>query len=83
MLLVLFGVAIISILLVIKPGASIFHFKHNVNIEEVQQHDGQAYRYPVNLNPLIFPAEGGLLYEDGRLLERTYTAEVVEMGMGK
>jgi hypothetical protein len=72
-LLVLLGVAIISILLVIKPGASVFHFKQNVNLEEVVAHDGQAYRYPINLNPLIFPSEGGLLYEDGQLLERTYT----------
>ena len=81
--LIFFGVTVFSILLLIKPGASIFHFKRKVNIEEVIAHDGQAYRYPINLNPLIFPSEGGLLYEDGRLLERTYTAEVVEMGMGK
>jgi glucan phosphoethanolaminetransferase (alkaline phosphatase superfamily) len=83
MLLVFLGIAVFSILLVIKPGASIFHFKQNVNLEEVKAHDGQAYRYPINLNPLIFPAGGGLLYEDGRLLERTYTAEVVEKGSGK
>ena len=83
MLLVLFGVAIISVLLVIKPGASFFHFKQNVNIEEVTPHDGQAYRYPINLNSLIFPSEGGLLYEDGQLLERSFTAEVVEKGIGK
>ena len=83
MLLVLLGVAIISVLLVIKPGAAIFHFKQNVNIDEIKPHDGQAYRYPINLNSLIFPSEGGLLYEDGQLLERTFTAEVVEKGMGK
>ena len=83
LLLVLLGVTIFSILLVIKPGASIFHFKQNVNIEEVIALDGQAYRYPINLNQLIFPSEGGLLYEDGQLLERTYKAEVVEKGSGR
>jgi glucan phosphoethanolaminetransferase (alkaline phosphatase superfamily) len=82
-ILILFGVAILSILLIIKPGASIFHIKQNVNIEEVKPHDGQAYRYPINLNSLIFPAEGGMLFEDGQLLERTYTAEVVKEGLGK
>jgi glucan phosphoethanolaminetransferase (alkaline phosphatase superfamily) len=81
-LLVLLGVALISILLVIKPGASIFHFKQNVNLEDIELHDGFAYRYAINLNPLIFPSEGGLLFEDGQLLKRTYTAEVVDMGTG-
>jgi hypothetical protein len=82
-LLILFGVAVLSILLVIKPGASIFHFKQNVNIDEIKPHDSHAYRYPIKLNSLIFPAEGGMLFEDGQLLERTYTAEVVEKGLGK
>ncbi len=81
-LLILLGVAIFSILLVIKPGASFFHFKQNVNLEEVKSHDGYAYRYPIGLNSLIFPSEGGLLFEESQLLERTYTAKVVEKGMG-
>ena len=83
LLLVLFGFAFIAILLVVKPGAAIFHFKQNVNIEEISLFDGQAYRYAINRSALIFPAEGGLLYEDGQLLNRTFTAEVIEEGSGR
>jgi len=82
-LLFFLGAAIVSVLLVIKPGASIFHYKHYVNNEEVTTHNGFAYRYPFSLNSLIFQPEGGLLYEDGQLLDRTFTAEVVEKGLGK
>jgi arylsulfatase A-like enzyme len=76
-------VAIFSILLVIKPGASIFHLKKGIQNEGVRIHDGYAFRYPVNLNTLVIPLENVLLYENGTPLDRTYTREVVEMGKGK
>lgn len=78
-----FFAAILSILLVIKPGASIFHFKQRLNSEVLRPDEGYAFRIPLKLNPLIFPAEGVLLFEDGQQLERTFTAEVVEKGLGK
>ncbi len=81
--LVFLGVAIFSIVLIIKPGASIFHFKRNVDIEEVSPYDRHAYRYPINLNTLLFSAEEVLLYEDGQQLERTFPAVVVNKGLGK
>jgi len=68
---------------VIKPGASIFHYKHYVKNEEITTHNGFAYRYPFILNSLIFQSVGGTLYEDGQLLDRTFTSEVVEKGLGK
>ena len=78
-----FFAAIFSLLLVIKPGASIFHFKQRLNSEVLRPDEGYAFRIPLKLNPLIFPAEGVLLFEDGQQLERTFTAEVVEKGLGK
>jgi arylsulfatase A-like enzyme len=80
--LIFIGIAIFSILLVIKPGASIFHFKQNVDTDEIIPHDGHAFRYLIHINTLIFPSEGGLLYEDGQPLERTFTPEVVNKGLG-
>jgi arylsulfatase A-like enzyme len=76
------GIAIFSILLVYKPGASIFHFKKMIDTDEVIHHDGHVFRYRINLNTLLFPSEGSILYEDGNPLERTFTHEVVEKGLG-
>lgn len=81
--LVLPFLAIFAILLVIKPGASIFHFKKSIQNQGLRFHDGHAYHYPVNLNPLVFPLENVLLFENGAPLDRTYTREVVELGEGK
>ena len=78
-----FFTAILSVLLVIKPGASIFHFKQRLNSEVLKPDEGYAFRIPLKLNPLIFPAEGVLLFEDSQQLERTFTAEVMEKGLGK
>jgi hypothetical protein len=77
------GITIFSILLVYKPGASIFHFKKNIDTEDVIHNDSYAFSYRSNLNTLIFPAEGSLLYEDGKPLERTQTNEVINKGLGR
>ena len=82
-LLVFLIIAIFSILLVIKPGASLFHFRQSLQTEEARLYDGNALRYPVNLNTWVFPLGGILLYENGSPLDRTYTREVVEVGKGK
>ncbi|MEE9188647.1 MAG: sulfatase-like hydrolase/transferase [Anaerolineales bacterium] len=74
---------IISILLIIKPGASIFHFKQSLDSEVLRSDESYTFSIPLKINPLIFPAEGVLLFEDGQQLERTFTAEVVEKGLGK
>ena len=76
------GIAIFSIFLVYKPGASIFHFKKNIDIDEIIHHDGHAFRYRFNLNTLLFHSEDSILYEDGVPLEPTHTREVVKTGLG-
>jgi glucan phosphoethanolaminetransferase (alkaline phosphatase superfamily) len=82
-LLIFLGAALFSIVLIIKPGAAIFHIKQTVNTGEVKTDEGYLYRYPIKFNALIFPPESVLLYEDGLSLERTFTAEVVDEGMGR
>lgn len=77
------GITIFSILLVYKPGASIFHFKKNLNADEMIHYAGHAYRFQVNLNSLIFPAENSILYEDGIPQKRTHTRAVVKEGQGQ
>lgn len=83
LLLALTVVAIFAILLVLKPGASIFHLKQSIQNEGVRLHTGHAFRSPVNLNTLLFPLQNVLLYENGSPLDRTYTREVIEVGEGK
>lgn len=77
------GIAIFSILLAYKPGASIFHIKKNIDPNKVEHYAGYEFRYRVNLNTLIFPTEDSLLYEDGQPLERTQTHEVLNKGLGR
>ena len=81
--LLFFFAAIFSVLLVFKPGASIFHFKQRLDANSIELEEGYAFHIPLTLNPLVFPAEGVLLFEDSQQLERTFTAEVVEKGSGK
>lgn len=74
---------VVSVLLIIKPGASIFHIKRRLPPENFKPYQGHAYHLPLTLNPLIFPSEGLLLFEDNVLLNQTYTADVIQKGLGR
>ena len=81
-LITFFLAIVVSVLLIIKPGASIFHIKRRLPPENFKPHKGHAYHLPLTLNPLIFPSEGLLLFEDNVLLNRTNTAHVIQKGLG-
>jgi Sulfatase len=74
--------AIISVLLVFKPGSSIFFYKSTMKGEQISHDSGYSYRYLVNASPLIFSFDGILVYEDDRPLERSSSTMVVDKGGG-
>ena len=82
-LIIYFLAIIVSVLLIIKPGASIFHIKRRLPPENFEPYKDLAYRQPLTLNPLIFPSEELLLFEDNVLLNRTHTADVIQNGLGR
>jgi arylsulfatase A-like enzyme len=65
---------------VIKPGASIFYFKQTIDKQLISPDAGFAYRYDLNVNPLILRPQGVLLYENGHQLNRSEGNIVVETG---
>ncbi|MGB3702130.1 MAG: hypothetical protein WA997_12750, partial [Anaerolineales bacterium] len=67
-LITFFLAIVISGLLIIKPGASIFHIKRRLSPENFKPYKGHAYHLPLTLNSLIFPPGGVLLFEDTALL---------------
>jgi arylsulfatase A-like enzyme len=71
-----------SAMLVIKPGAGMFYHKTKLQMERCSPAAGFAVRCPVRLPPAIFPAEGVLLYENGRQLPREPAPYVSTAGDG-
>jgi len=82
-LITFFLAIVISGLLIIKPGASIFHIKRRLSPENFKPYKGHAYHLPLTLNSLIFPPGGVLLFEDTALLNRTNRADVIQKGLGR
>lgn len=82
-LITFFLAIVVSGLLIIKPGASIFHIKRRLSPENFKPFKGHAYHLPLTLNPLIFPPEGVLLFEDTTILNRTNPSQVNLGGLGK
>ncbi len=74
------GVIVVCVLLVIKPGASIFYSKMTIDNQSVVPDAGFAYRYDLKVSPLIFRTQSILVYEDGHLLNRTEGNILVEAG---
>ncbi|MCJ7537843.1 MAG: hypothetical protein MUO57_20140, partial [Anaerolineales bacterium] len=82
-LITFFLAIVVSVLLIIKPGASIFHIKRRLSPENFKPFKGHAYHLPLTLNPWIFPPGGVLLFEDTVLLNRTNRADVIQKGLGR
>jgi hypothetical protein len=80
--LIYIGAMVISVIIMIKPGASIFYFKKTINLQSIKPDSGFAYRYPLNFNPLTFRTPDILLYEDGHQLNKSESRIVVEVGTG-
>ena len=69
LLAVLVLLVIVSLLMVIKPGASIFYYKSTIQNELLKYDKRNAYTYSMSVNTLFDPARGILLYEDGQPLK--------------
>lgn len=77
------GIILLSLAIIIKPGASIFHYRLRLDPGQIKPDDGYAYRYPLKLNSLIFPAEGGVLRENNQLLSKDSPGMLIEEGDGR
>jgi glucan phosphoethanolaminetransferase (alkaline phosphatase superfamily) len=74
------GVMLVSILVIVKPGASIFYYKGAINNPDIKPDTGFAYRYALRLSPIIFRTKDILVYENGRQLTRSDGNTVISVG---
>ena len=70
----------VCLLMVIKPGTSLFFIKRVINNKALITDAGFAYRYRLEVNPHIFRTQGILVFEDGHALTRSEDNIVVEAG---
>ena len=75
------GAMAVCLLFIIKPGASIFYFKTTLDSQAVIPDAGHAFRYDLDISPLIFRIADILVYEDGHQLNSTGGNIVVQEGM--
>ena len=76
------GIILFSLAVSIKPGASIFHYRLRLDPGQIKPDEGYGYRYPLKLNSLIFPAEGGILRENSQPLRIDAPSRLIEDGDG-
>lgn len=74
--------ALFAVVLILKPGAAVFHIKRIIAPGTIKPLDGYAFSFPLAFNTRIFPPEGVMLYEDSTPLERSFAAQVIEEGRG-
>ena len=84
LLIPLYLVGLVFILLIIlKPGASIFYHKQTIDNAEAVTDSGYAYRYAIDLPAWLLQPERVLVLEDGEFLERTTPDRVADGGDGQ
>jgi glucan phosphoethanolaminetransferase (alkaline phosphatase superfamily) len=74
------GAVMISLLILIKPGAAIFFIKQNMNRELIVKDAGMAYRYRLDVNPHFIRIGGIQVYENRKLLTLTSSDIVANAG---
>ena len=72
----------LSAIIAVKPGASIFYLKTSLLPENFSRDAGFSYRYLVSLSPALFPPDRALLFEDGQQLERGFGDNLTVTGNG-
>ena len=75
-------IAFVSVLLIIKPGAAIFHIKNPLSSNEFRTFEKQSLYAPLAIDSRIYPLENILLFEGDLPLYHTYTADVVDGNPG-
>jgi hypothetical protein len=81
-ILIYLGLTLFSLLLFIRPGASIFHYELKLDPNQIRPDEGYAYRYPLNVNPFFFEQGTILFYENDLQLVRETPNLLVDMGGG-
>lgn len=76
------GVVIISVLILIKPGAAIFFIKLNMDPQAMVKDAGLAYRYRLDVNPHLIRTAGIQVYENGQLTTLASSNIVADSGNG-
>lgn len=77
-----FVLVTISVVIAIKPGASIFYSKQTIDNRDLVADSGFAFRYRLENSPHIFRLQKALLNEDEQRLNRTPDNLVVKTGSG-
>jgi len=70
----------VCLLMVVKPGASIFFINRTIDNQLLIPDVGYAYRYKLEVNPLMYRMQGVLFYEDGQALIPSADNIVVNTG---
>jgi hypothetical protein len=77
------GLILVSLAIIIKPGASTFHYRLRIDPTQVMPDAGYAYRYPVKVNTFFFPPTGGVLLENNQQLSKDSSTLLTEVGEGR
>jgi arylsulfatase A-like enzyme len=77
------ALAVVFLMMAIKPGASFFYHRRSMVKEAIAKDQGLAYKYLVDLNNGLFSPDGILAFENDQLLARTNLQKVVDSGNGR
>ena len=82
LLIIYIAFAAFSLVLAIKPGASIFYYKVRLDPILIKQDAGFSYRYPIKGNIYFFPPKKIIFKENDLFLKEDTSAAVTEEGKG-
>jgi glucan phosphoethanolaminetransferase (alkaline phosphatase superfamily) len=80
LVLVYIAVIVVCLLMVVKPGVSIFYIKRTIDNQGLVPDAGFAFRYKLNINPFFYRMLGIRLFEDGQALIPSQDDSVVNTG---
>jgi glucan phosphoethanolaminetransferase (alkaline phosphatase superfamily) len=76
------GLLAICLLIIIKPGASIFYIKQNMDAASLSPDAGFAFRYKLKFYPIFFRVQNILVFEGKQPLTPAGDREVINQGEG-
>jgi hypothetical protein len=82
MQIIFLGCILFSLVIIIKPGASIFHHRLQLDSTQIKPDTGHVYRYPLKLNSFYLSPSGGVLFENDQQLSKDSSNKLIEVGNG-
>jgi len=76
------GLLVICLLIIIKPGASFFYIRQNMDSASLTADAGFAFRYKLRYIPLFFRVQNILVFEDNQPLTPASDTAVIKQGEG-